>query len=90
METGITTRNKTKQYLKLLLCLYIFFFFRDFIYTYSKFYKPIGPIFLLVVSPYPLSHYSQQFQEMSECAKEFNGLCVQLEHWYYGASYPVP
>lgn len=67
----------------------MYIFFKRY-HINSEFYKPGGPIFLLVVGAYPLSPNSLQSGELSGYARTFNALYIQLEHRYYGGSYPVP
>lgn len=77
-----------EQKYKIIRCCYLYLFFQRFQFNFD-FYKNGGPIFLLVVGPYPISKNLLKYGDMADYAQKFNAMCIQLEHRYYGASFPV-
>jgi Serine carboxypeptidase S28 len=58
-------------------------------YTRSDFYKPGGPVFIMVGGEGPISTKFMEEGAWIHYAKENNALCFQLEHRFYGKSHPT-
>ncbi|XP_037068422.1 LOW QUALITY PROTEIN: putative serine protease K12H4.7 [Pollicipes pollicipes] len=58
-------------------------------YTNDSFYKPGGPVFLMIGGEGPASPVWMVTGQWIEYAKQYNALCFQLEHRFYGKSYPT-
>lgn len=56
----------------------------------TQYYKPDGPIFLMIGGEGTASSKWMLEGQWIEYAKKYNALCFQLEHRYYGASHPTP
>jgi len=54
-----------------------------------KYYKNDGPVFLHIGGEETISHYWMTSGAWIEYAKKMNAICFQLEHRYYGESYPT-
>jgi len=55
----------------------------------QKYYKKDGPVFLMIGGEGPISDKWMYSGAWIEYAEEFNALCLQLEHRYYGKSHPT-
>ncbi|XP_001949662.1 putative serine protease K12H4.7 [Acyrthosiphon pisum] len=55
----------------------------------QKYYKKDGPVFLMIGGEGPISAKWMYSGAWIDYAKEFNALCLQLEHRYYGKSHPT-
>ncbi|XP_025192131.1 putative serine protease K12H4.7 [Melanaphis sacchari] len=55
----------------------------------SDFYKNDGPVFLMIGGEGKISAKWMRSGAWIDYAKEFNALCFQLEHRYYGESHPT-
>ncbi|XP_060859758.1 putative serine protease K12H4.7 [Metopolophium dirhodum] len=55
----------------------------------SEYHKPGGPVFLLLGGEEKISKTWMKDGSMMEYAEKFNAMCFQLEHRYYGESYPT-
>ncbi|XP_026472568.1 LOW QUALITY PROTEIN: putative serine protease F56F10.1 [Ctenocephalides felis] len=58
-------------------------------FTNDQFYKPGGPVFLMIGGEGPITNKWMVEGQWIEYAKQFNALCFQLEHRYYGKSHPT-
>lgn len=58
-------------------------------FTNDKFYKPGGPVFLMIGGEGEATPIWMVQGAWIQYAKEFNALCFQLEHRYYGKSKPT-
>ncbi|KAM0732821.1 putative serine protease F56F10.1 [Formica fusca] len=56
----------------------------------SNFYKPNGPIFLMIGAEGIANAKWMVEGQWIEYAKEFGAMCFYLEHRYYGKSHPTP
>ncbi|KAL6442746.1 hypothetical protein ACFW04_002671 [Cataglyphis niger] len=56
----------------------------------SNFYKPNGPIFLMIGAEGLANAKWMVEGQWIEYAKEFGAMCFYLEHRYYGKSHPTP
>jgi len=54
-----------------------------------KYYKRGGPIFLHIGGEQEISHHWMVSGAWVEYAQKFNAMCFQLEHRYYGRSFPT-
>ncbi|XP_054156711.1 putative serine protease K12H4.7 [Oppia nitens] len=64
--------------------------FKQRYFLNDKYYKTGGPVFLLVDGENEGQDYFITKGAVSEYAKQFNALLVDLEHRYYGHSVPTP
>lgn len=55
----------------------------------SNYFKNEGPIFLMIGGEGEISSKWMYSGAWIDYAKEFNALCLQLEHRYYGKSHPT-
>ncbi|XP_060847283.1 putative serine protease K12H4.7 [Rhopalosiphum padi] len=55
----------------------------------QKYYKKDGPVFLMIGGEGPISAKWMYSGAWINYAEEFNALCFQLEHRYYGKSHPT-
>jgi len=55
----------------------------------QKYYKKDGPVFLMIGGEGPISAKWMYSGAWMDYAEEFNALCLQLEHRYYGKSHPT-
>ncbi|CAL8110230.1 unnamed protein product [Orchesella dallaii] len=59
-------------------------------YVNDQFYKPGGPIFLMIGGEGEATDIWMSNGAWITYAKELNALCFQVEHRYYGKSHPTP
>ena len=56
----------------------------------DTFYKPGGPVFLMIGGEGTASPLWMVMGHWIDLAKKVNALCFQVEHRYYGKSHPTP
>lgn len=55
----------------------------------DQFYKPGGPVFLMIGGEGAISEKWMTKGAWMKYAKQFNAICFQVEHRYYGKSHPT-
>jgi pimeloyl-ACP methyl ester carboxylesterase len=64
--------------------------FKQRYFVNSEYYKPNGPVFLMIGGEGEASSKWMHQGAWIQYAKHFDALCFQLEHRFYGKSHPLP